>query len=108
MALSIFLVCFLLAATYFQAIQGLTSAVIMAVLTALCVGLAFGTYEAVAAATLISVTPDYAHAIAFFGMFLIPLIVLRVALDSLVPRSNLCHTCSTGQPRAWWVSSPRF
>ena len=38
MALSIFLVCFLLAATYFQAIQGLTSAVIMAVLTALCVG----------------------------------------------------------------------
>jgi hypothetical protein len=89
MALSIFLVCFLLAATYFQAIQGLTSAVIMAVLTALCVGLAFGTYEAVAAATLISVTPDYAHAIAFFGMFLIPLIILRVALDSLVPRANL-------------------
>jgi hypothetical protein len=108
MALSIFLVCFLLAATYFQAIQGLTSAVIMAVLTALCVGLAFGTYEAVAAATLISVTPDYAHAIAFFGMFLIPLIICGSRSILWCRGPICCRTCSTGQPRAWWVSSPRF
>jgi len=86
---SLFMLLFLLAATYFQAIQGTTSAIIMGVTTALSAGIAFGTYEYVAETALMGVVPEFAHPIAFMGMFLVPLIVLRLMLDSLISRANM-------------------
>lgn len=84
---SLIMVLVLLAVTYFQAIQGLTSAIISGVLTAVSAGIAFGTYEYVADAALKGFAPDFAHAIAFLGMFVVPLGISRLVLDSIMPRS---------------------
>ncbi len=89
MVLCLILVAFLGAVTYFQAIQGLTSAAITCVLVVLSTVVAFGTYEAVAEALFMGFAPEYAHALALAGMFAVPLIVLRVLLDMWIPRSNL-------------------
>ncbi|MCB9865554.1 MAG: CvpA family protein [Phycisphaerales bacterium] len=84
----ILLLLVLAAVTYFQAIQGLTSAIITGVLTVLSAAIAFGTYEYVAQAFLQGFLGDLAYAVAFLGMFLVPLGILRLILDSLVPRSS--------------------
>ncbi|MCB9850363.1 MAG: CvpA family protein [Phycisphaerales bacterium] len=89
MIFSLLILAFLGAVAYFQAIQGATSAIITAVLTVLCVALSFGTYEAVAEVTLLSVTPDFARPICFMAMFLVPLFVLRIIMDMLVSRANM-------------------
>lgn len=89
MWLSLILVGFLIATTYFQAIQGLTSALIMAVLSIVSAAIAFGCFEYVAETALMGVIPDFAHAVAFMGTFVIPLLILRVIMDSLVGRANL-------------------
>ena len=89
MWLSLFLLAFLIAATYFQAIQGVTSAAIMAVLTVLSLAVSFSTYEYIAQTFLISIKPDFAYPVALLGMFVVPLAVLRVLLDMWIPRSNL-------------------
>lgn len=86
---SLFLVLFLFAATYFQAIQGITSALIMAVVTVLSAAIAFGTYEYVADAALMGLAPEFGHAIAFLGTFLLPLIILRLVLDSVISRASM-------------------
>lgn len=80
---------FLLAATYFQAIQGITSAAITCVLAIICLAISFGTYEYVAEAFLVKIKPDYAHAVAMFATFVIPFSILRILLDMWVPRSSL-------------------
>jgi hypothetical protein len=89
MWLSMILVALLLITTYYQSIQGATSAIFMAVLSALCAGIAFGTFEAVAEATLFGVAPEYAYPAAFIAMFVIPLAIFRFALDSWIQRANL-------------------
>ncbi len=89
MWLSLFLLAFLAAATYFLAIQGLTSAFIMAVCTVLSMAVAFGATDYVVEAFLLTKLPDYAHLIAFVGLFVVTLAITRVSLDALVSRSNL-------------------
>ncbi|GJM24161.1 MAG: hypothetical protein DHS20C16_05760 [Phycisphaerae bacterium] len=89
MLFSIFLVCFILAVTYMQAIQGLTSAAITCVLVVISTVVSFGTYEAIAESVFMGFAPEYAHALALAAMFAVPLIVLRVLLDMWIPRSNL-------------------
>ncbi len=69
-----------LAMAFFQAIQGMFSALIMAILTALCAAIAFGYYEPLAAA-LYETQPPYADAIALIALFVLPLLGLRFAAD---------------------------
>lgn len=89
MWLSVFAVVFIGSVAYYQAIQGLTSAGITAVLSIFCLALSFATYEYVAEAFLASFMLEYANAVAFFAMFTVPLLVLRLVLDKVIPRSNL-------------------
>lgn len=89
MLFSLILVAFLGAVTYFQAIQGLTSAAITCVLVVVSTVVSFGTYEAVAESLFMGFAPEYAHALALAATFAVPLIVMRVLLDMWIPRSNL-------------------
>ncbi|NOX60241.1 MAG: CvpA family protein, partial [Planctomycetes bacterium] len=89
MLFSILLVGFLGAATYMQAIQGVTSAAITCVMVVVSTAISFGTYEYVAESFLMGSAPEYAYALALAGTFAVPLIVLRVLMDVVVPRSNL-------------------
>lgn len=89
MWLSIFALAFIGSVAYFQAIQGLTSAGITAVLSIFCMALSFATYEYVADTYLSGFMPEYANAAALFALFAVPLLILRVLLDKFVPRSSL-------------------
>ncbi len=70
--------------TYYQAIQGLFSSVIMATLTVLCAAVAVNLYEPVASTLLYARQPAYADAIALTAIFIVPLLVLRLAIDKLI------------------------
>ncbi|MCK4660071.1 MAG: CvpA family protein [Phycisphaerae bacterium] len=79
----------LLAVTYFHVIQGMFSALLSAVLAILCSVLAFATFEYIAVHVLASFKPDYALGLSLMGMFILPLLILRVTLDKLVHRACL-------------------
>ncbi len=81
---SLFSVVLILCIAFFQALQGLFSAVIMCVLTILSAALAFGTYESLYYGPLIGQIPEYGEAVALFGIFIITLIVLRTVFDNVV------------------------
>ncbi len=83
------LVIIVLAGTYYLTIQGFTTAFITCVLTIVCLAVAFGTYEYVAQKVFIGLLPDYAYAWALMGMFIVPLIILRILMDIWVPRAHL-------------------
>ncbi|MCP4591582.1 MAG: hypothetical protein GY842_12650 [bacterium] len=87
MWLSLALLLMLLAVAYFHSIQGLFSSLLSAVLTILCVGLAFATFEYVAVAFLASFKPDCALGLSLVLMFAVPLLVLRLVLDRYVHRA---------------------
>ena len=90
MWLSLLVVVLVLAIAYFQAAQGLFSALLMVVLTICCATVAIGTYEWAAVNWLVSFwRPDFAHSIALGVIFGLPLLVLRLGLDRLVRRSAL-------------------
>ena len=75
---------------FFQANQGLFSALIMTVLTICCAAAAIGTYEWVAAHWLAPLwKPDYASAIALAATFGIPLVILRMVTDQTIRRACL-------------------
>lgn len=84
MALIIFATVFVLAIAFFQVIQGVFSAMIMAVLTTLCTCLAFAVYQPLAS-VLYTTQPAYADAVALVATFIIPLLVLRILADKFIP-----------------------
>jgi uncharacterized membrane protein required for colicin V production len=69
---------------YYQATQGLFSAMITLILSVLCAGLALVSYEPVAAAALYEHQGAHADAICMTALFLLPLIVLRFVIDAVV------------------------
>ena len=83
MWLSLFLILLIAAVTYFIAIQGLFSALIMCVFTVLCCAFAFGIHEYVALEYLIQWKPDFAIPLSLVLSFAVPLIILRSAADAV-------------------------
>lgn len=84
MWLSLFAVVLVLTMTFFQGLQGLFSAMITCVLTILSAALAFGFYEDLYLNVLMEHLPDQGRAVALVGIFVVSLIVLRVAFDILI------------------------
>lgn len=83
MLLILIAVLLILGITFFQALQGLFSAMIMALVTLLCTLLAFNFYEPLAA-TLYASGPwalDYAQPLALMLLLTLPLLGLRFLLD---------------------------
>jgi len=68
----------------FLANEGLYSAVIMALCAIFSAAIAFNFYEPVAGLLTGSI-PEHAHAAALAGLFLVPMIVLRILADKLLP-----------------------
>jgi len=84
MVLIILVALLVLGIAFYQAIQGIYSALIMAVLTVLCAALAFNYYEPLASALLYTRQPASADAIMLIALFTVPLLVLRLIIDSLL------------------------
>ena len=74
-----------LAVAFYQVVQGLFSSLIMTILSILCALLAFSCYESLAASFLYENQPASADAIMLIATFVLPLLVLRVAVDKLIP-----------------------
>jgi len=72
-----------LAATCYQVIQGLFSALIMMILSILCALLAFNYYELLAQA-LYEYQPGYADAASLIVVFVVPLFILRSVFDRVI------------------------
>lgn len=89
MLFSALLLVFLFAVTFFQAMHGFYSALIMLVLTLCSTAIAVGTFEWVAANWAVKLWPEYAHALALAGTFALPLAVLRALFDQIVRRGIL-------------------
>ena len=90
MWLSLLLFVLIISVVVYQATQGLYSAFIMTVLTVCCAGVAFGVYDWVAIHWLATWwKADYAFAVSLGLSFGVPLLVLRVAMDQLLPRACL-------------------
>ncbi len=87
--LSLFLVLMLGALAYVQSLHGFFSALIMTVCVMVCSVLSFATFEWVAMTYLLDPLGDMSLPVAFIGMFVIPLIVIRLTLDHFVTRSML-------------------
>jgi uncharacterized membrane protein required for colicin V production len=83
MVLALVATLLILGIAFFQVVQGLFSALIMAILTVLSVAIAFNYYEPLAAAVA-AYQPATAHAIALITLFVIPLLVLRLIFDRLI------------------------
>jgi hypothetical protein len=86
---SLFMLIFLGAVAYTQTIGGIFSALIMFVCVCISTALSFSLFEWVAFSFLIGRLGDSALPVAFMGCFLVPLIVLRVAVDIWIRRSFL-------------------
>jgi hypothetical protein len=84
MVLQILVFLLVLGITFHQAVQGVFSALIMAMLSALCAAVAFQYYEPLAA-TLYNYQPAHADALALAGLFAITLLTLRLAFDRFLP-----------------------
>ena len=89
MLLSLILFVIVLAIAFFQATQGLFSALLMTVITICCAAFAMYSYEWVATHWLVAWKPDFAFGIALGVTFGLPLLVLRVVYDKAVPRAPL-------------------
>jgi len=74
----------IVAVTYYQVIQGLFSALIMALLTVVCAVFALNTYDALATAFLHARQGPYAEAVALAALFVLPLLTVRIAMDLIV------------------------
>jgi len=82
--MTIFAILLILAIIFFQAIQGLFSALVMAVCTLVGTLIAFGYYESLAG-TLYSNMPAHAEGIALLALLILPILALRLALDRFLP-----------------------
>ncbi len=81
---SLFSTVLILAVTFYQGLQGLFTGLINCILAVLSAAVAFGFYENVYFAFLADRQPDYGRAIALVGIFVVTLLVLRTAVDSLI------------------------
>jgi hypothetical protein len=81
---SLFSLVLILCIAFFQALQGLFSAVIMCMLTIVSAALAFGVYENLYYGPLFAQMPDQGEAVALVGVFILTLIVLRTLFDNLI------------------------
>lgn len=86
--LSLFLFMVMCAIIFFQWMQGLFSALIMAVLCVLSATVALGAHEMLAESILNDLIGDYGHAVAFVGIFGLSLLVMRLLLDKLIARDT--------------------
>ena len=78
----------LLGIAFFQAVQGMFSAIIMAVLSVLCAAIALNFYEPLAAVLIAKGwLGGYAHGLVLLALFVIPLLVLREIFDRVIRRS---------------------
>ncbi|MHC4443867.1 MAG: CvpA family protein [Planctomycetota bacterium] len=84
---SLFILVLVLAITFYQGLQGVFSASITCILTILCAALAFGVYEDIYFAQLISYQPDHGRAIGLLGVFIVSLLVLRTLVDQLITKN---------------------
>jgi len=80
MFLMILMTLLILGIAFFQVVQGLFSALIMAILTVLSAAIAFNYYE-VLAAQIYPYQPAHADAIALLALFILPLLALRWLYD---------------------------
>lgn len=69
---------------FFQVVQGLYSALVMAILSVICAVAALNFYEPVAA-FLYEYQPGHADALALIVLFVVPLLVLRILADKYLP-----------------------
>jgi hypothetical protein len=93
MWLSLLLLVLIIAITMIYSMQGVYSALIMAVLTICCASLAIGSYDYVAMEYVApNFKPAFAHAGAMALLFAVPLLVLRLIADSVLKRSPLLPT----------------
>ncbi|MCE5327655.1 MAG: CvpA family protein [Planctomycetaceae bacterium] len=76
--------------------QGLFSSGIMALLSLLCAAVALGWYEPLARATLYDSHMEYADALCLVGLFVLPLLVLRIIMDRLISRSVVLNSWVDG------------
>ncbi len=74
------------AIAFYQSVRGLFSALVMMILTLVCTLLAFGFYEPLAESFLYARQPATADAIMLVALFFIPLLVLRLIFDRILPR----------------------
>lgn len=87
--LLIIIVAILIAAmTYFQLAQGFYSALVAAVLTVVCMMLAFNFYEPLGA-ILSEPLGGAAEGLSLLALFALPLLALRLAVDKLMPANAL-------------------
>lgn len=84
MILMIVIALLILGVAFFQAVQGLFSALLMAILAVLCAALAFNYYEPLAN-MLLGRQGGYAHGPMLLALFFISLLVLRFAIDRYLP-----------------------
>lgn len=89
MLLILFATVLVLGVAFYQAVQGLYSAIIMAILTVCCAVLAFHFYEPLGDALLYSRQPEYADAIALIALFILPLLGLRLLFDKVLGANAL-------------------
>jgi len=73
-----------LAIAFFQVLQGIFSALIMAILAVLCAALSFAVYPLVAE-LLYTTQPAHADALAIIATFILPLLALRILIDRFIP-----------------------
>jgi len=76
-----------LAIALYQVLQGVYSAVIMAILTTLSAAMAFGHYDGLAEAFLYDRMPAYADAAALVAIFVLVLLGLRLLADRFLGRN---------------------
>ncbi len=81
MVLMILATLLILGIAYYQVVQGLYSAIIMAILTITCAVLAFNYYEPFAMWLLYDRQPAYAEAVSLIALFVLPLLGLRFLFD---------------------------
>ena len=89
MVLIIFALVLVLGIAFYQAVQGAFSAMIMAILTIACALLAINYYEPLAEWLLYSGQPEFADASMLIGLFAVPLLILRIFVDRLIPGNML-------------------
>ncbi|MCE5277000.1 MAG: CvpA family protein [Planctomycetaceae bacterium] len=86
MLLIIVAILLILGSAVFHWRQGLFNSGIMALLSLLCAAVALGWYEPLARAVLYDSHMVYADALCLMGLFVLPLLVLRIIIDRLISR----------------------
>ena len=78
---------------FFQVVQGIFSALVMALLSILCAAIAFNYYEPLAEAlSLYDRMPAYADMASLIVLFVLPLLTLRIIFDRFLHQNDLMPT----------------